>query len=881
MPESAATLQMLSPSRVREAELLADMLRISRLTILYGQASVGKTTLLVTGVLPLLCRRGADREAPQVNESNVVVPFPKCRRRDRSPQAEVAVFFDAWNEAPLATLTERLLAALPREYAQVAPPQSTLSETLTALSRDLGARFLILLDRFEEYLTAPPDRPGIPEFADEFLRMLQNPQLPANFLVSVQEYAEPLMERLRARVRGLGDASLRLDSLERRIPAIVQSLHEHEHAQARRAHDHLPLQGSAAGPQFVDTNHRSGDATDLSSAETLDGSGAATEDTPNALEAARYEWAVASELPSEPIAYSPAENIWATFGAAQHEWTLAFQLAGQRTGPNEEAQTSESVATAETAPVEVSDLLEPALEETVAQPESTPSDGVLAFEAVPEVAGTASEPVEEEAHLTAAPAEPGVEPLAPEPSEPELISAELPPQIEPSETALASAEPPQAEPQPTKAVESDETGRGEPSPEERPSGDEPTSIDTPEARLESEQTSVESVPTPDAAVAAMSHEPGPAEKRAAKRWNSRAKWLGAAGAVTAIAAAVWTVQNVPLQQLPASTGGDTPKSAPAPEAAKNAPPPEPALPPLPQIALVTEPGNSTDAQVAADLARLMTAERTVHVAHRADMLSWPDDDASRLAIVRYEALDAANRTRARTGEGTDKLRIVTPLYTEEIHVIARRDSPLNFIHEIRNAKLNIGPSTGSRGLTAVRLYERMFGKPIPQDNLSGFSDDEALSKLVNEKSIDAMIVVAGQPSAWLAEIPPQLASSIKLLKHDREHPTGQRAIEAYLPTTIRRQSYSKWLHENTPALATMTFLVGSEGTSTEALERFDLFTDSFCRNLDRLRSQGHPKWREVQVGFDIDTGWPYSPRAKKVFHACLAEAKPPLARAPR
>jgi TRAP-type uncharacterized transport system substrate-binding protein len=271
----------------------------------------------------------------------------------------------------------------------------------------------------------------------------------------------------------------------------------------------------------------------------------------------------------------------------------------------------------------------------------------------------------------------------------------------------------------------------------------------------------------------------------------------------------------------------------------------------------------------------MTADRSVQVAHRADMLSWPDDDAARLAIVRYEALDAANRSRARTGEGTDKLRIVTALYTEEIHVIARRDSPFNFIHEIRNAKLNVGPSTGSRGLTAARLYERMFGKPIPQANLSGFSDDEALVKLVNDKSIDAMIVVAGQPSAWLAEIPPQLASSIKLLKHDREHPAGQKAIEAYLPTTIRRQSYSRWLTENTPALATMTFLVGAEGTSTDALERFDLFTRSFCRDLDRLRSQGHPKWREVQVGLDIDTGWPYSLRAKRVFQACLAEAMAP------
>jgi TRAP-type uncharacterized transport system substrate-binding protein len=422
---------------------------------------------------------------------------------------------------------------------------------------------------------------------------------------------------------------------------------------------------------------------------------------------------------------------------------------------------------------------------------------------------------------------------------------------------------------------------GEPPSQERPTSDELMPVNPPEERLESEQAPVGGAAMTAAAVAAMSHEPELAANRPVKRWDIRAKWLAAAGAVTAVAAAVWTVQNVPLQQLPAVIDGDTAQSAPAPEAAISAPPAEPALPPLPQIALVTEPGNSTDAQVAADLARLMSADRTVQVAHRSDMLSWPDDDASRLAIVRYEALDAANRTRARTGEASDKLRIVTPLYTEEIHVIARRDSPLNFIHEIRNAKLNAGPSTGSRGLTAARLYERMFGKPIPQDNLTGFSDDDALLKLVNEKSIDAMIVVAGQPSAWLAEIPPQLAGSIKLLKHDREHPAGQKAIEAYLPTTIRRQSYSKWLNENTPALATMTFLVGAEGTSTDALARFDLFADSFCRNLDRLRSQGHPKWREVQLGFDIDTGWPYSPRAKKVFQACLADAKPPVARAPR
>jgi TRAP-type uncharacterized transport system substrate-binding protein len=389
-----------------------------------------------------------------------------------------------------------------------------------------------------------------------------------------------------------------------------------------------------------------------------------------------------------------------------------------------------------------------------------------------------------------------------------------------------------------------------------------------------ERTSVESAATAEALAAPAASDAPVAPTTPARRRMSRGKWLAAAGAAIAVGGFVWTVQNAPLERLPAFESGDSAKAQAAPEAAREAAPPaEPALPPLPQLALVTEPGNSTDAQVAADLGRLTAAERSVQIVHRADMLSWPDDNAARLAIVRYEALEAANRSRARTGDRSDMLRVVTPLYTEEIHLIARRDSPLTFVHEIRDAKLNVGPSTGSRGLTAARLYERMFGTPIPQANLSFFGDDEALNRLVNDKSIDAMIVVAGQPSAWLADIPPALASSIKLLRHDRQHPAGQKAIEAYLPTTIRRQSYGKWLGENTPALATMAFLVGAEGSSAEAHERFDLFARSFCRNLERLRVSGHPKWREVQLGFDIDTGWPYSARAKSAFQACAAEAK--------
>jgi ABC-type proline/glycine betaine transport system ATPase subunit len=43
-----------------EAQLLARALRAGRLTVLVGAAGVGKTTLLVAGVLPLLRRRVGD-----------------------------------------------------------------------------------------------------------------------------------------------------------------------------------------------------------------------------------------------------------------------------------------------------------------------------------------------------------------------------------------------------------------------------------------------------------------------------------------------------------------------------------------------------------------------------------------------------------------------------------------------------------------------------------------------------------------------------------------------------------------------------------------------------------------------------------------------------
>jgi hypothetical protein len=44
-----------------------------------------------------------------------------------------------------------------------------------------------------------------------------------------------------------------------------------------------------------------------------------------------------------------------------------------------------------------------------------------------------------------------------------------------------------------------------------------------------------------------------------------------------------------------------------------------------------------------------------------------------------------------------------PLYNEKIHFVARADSPLNHIHEIKDARINAGANGSGTALATVPL----------------------------------------------------------------------------------------------------------------------------------------------------------------------------------
>ena len=89
----------------------------------------------------------------------------------------------------------------------------------------------------------------------------------------------------------------------------------------------------------------------------------------------------------------------------------------------------------------------------------------------------------------------------------------------------------------------------------------------------------------------------------------------------------------------------------------------------------------------------------------------------KLAIVQadvYQAFvdhgAANNREAARI---IRPLRVILPLYNTEIHYVARADSELNYLHDLKQAKINGGLVGSGAAFITHTLYRMMFDGPIP------------------------------------------------------------------------------------------------------------------------------------------------------------------------
>jgi len=217
------------------------------------------------------------------------------------------------------------------------------------------------------------------------------------------------------------------------------------------------------------------------------------------------------------------------------------------------------------------------------------------------------------------------------------------------------------------------------------------------------------------------------------------------------------------------------------------------------------------------------------------------------------------------------LRVILPLYNEEIHFVVRADSERNFIHEIKQAKLNAGEQGSGTALTSATLYRLMFGEAMPDASTSYLSNEEALTKLVTDKTIDVVAVVAGQPAKLFVDMKPESRKLIKLLRFDPNHASSKAVLETYFQASVRASNYPNLLTADIPGLAVKAFLVTYDFNRKETENNLRNMARSLCQNFGTLQEKGHPKWREVELALpELGRGWNYYAPTTRELSACVA-----------
>ncbi len=271
--------------------------------------------------------------------------------------------------------------------------------------------------------------------------------------------------------------------------------------------------------------------------------------------------------------------------------------------------------------------------------------------------------------------------------------------------------------------------------------------------------------------------------------------------------------------------------------------------------------DGTHGRIARELADALSTEaagmRTVSQAEDTDPIAWLQAPG-RLAIARLDALRAAR------GNASPPLRVLTPLFPEAVLFVVGADSSLKYIHELSGRRLSIGPARGDGSHTVREIYRRLFGAEPTEP--AQFDNDQALAELVAFRSIDAMALVEPRPSAWWASLDPTVASRLRLLTLDPRHPADRRLLQTLGTPVVRIDEVAaRGTPTTTPAV--MSYLVASGEGHADA-DRLTAMAHALCRELPRLREQGHPLWRELQPTAQLDTGWPVVQSFQSALSRC-------------
>jgi TRAP transporter TAXI family solute receptor len=283
--------------------------------------------------------------------------------------------------------------------------------------------------------------------------------------------------------------------------------------------------------------------------------------------------------------------------------------------------------------------------------------------------------------------------------------------------------------------------------------------------------------------------------------------------------------------------------------------------------IVTGGPGGTYIQVGRDLAALAAeCGLTLNVRESAgsieNMNAVRDRRATQLGIVQSDVLEYFKTFAGddpALGRAAQGIRIAFPLYNEEVHVLARRE--IGGLADLAGKRVATGAEASGTKLTADLILDLARVEPAER---RAIGPAEALEALLAGE-VDAFFYVVGAPA--------------ELFRSDRIDPAAFHLLPmtdpvlaaTYAPAEVAAGTYP-FVTEPVPVVAVKAVLVTFDfrpernsyqaGSCGMVADMSHLILTRF----DRLRAEGHPKWKAVDVK-DIPSGWEVS--------ACVLEGLEP------
>lgn len=261
-----------------------------------------------------------------------------------------------------------------------------------------------------------------------------------------------------------------------------------------------------------------------------------------------------------------------------------------------------------------------------------------------------------------------------------------------------------------------------------------------------------------------------------------------------------------------------------------------------EIGLITGPKAGTYIQIAEDIARLVQSKGLTVTLYDSNgslenIAAVFERPEVQLGLVQSDVLgylqESQNRKLERVAQ---QVAMMFPLYNEEVHLLAKKE--ITSLHDLNHRIVAVGSKGSGTNLTSELLFEMTNVWPQKKYLLD---NEEALLWLEQGK-VDALFSVSGFPVKLFENIDPQRFHLVSL----KEESVGG----YYIGSTIPADVYA-WQPEPIETIAVKAVLM-TAGFNNAYCKTIDQLMQLIRNNIQYLKREGHPKWKEVKLDYALN-----------------------------